>query len=173
MRFNPRFVDVAAHYGFTPKACRPYRARTKGKTERMVHYVKHHFFVRYRAFESVAHLNQQLEQWLVEEADRRVHGTHGEVVVERFDQERDTLGPLPAQPYDTSYREYRHVSMDGYIDVRGNRYSVPASLCGHTVAVRIGLDETVRVIDANDTVVAFHALRPVPVSYTHLTLPTT
>ena len=161
VRFNPRFVDVAAHYGFTPKACRPYRARTKGKTERMVHYVKHHFFVRYRAFESVAHLNQQLEQWLVEEADRRVHGTHGEVVVERFDQERDTLGPLPAQPYDTSYREYRHVSMDGYIDVRGNRYSVPASLCGHTVAVRIGLDETVRVIDANDTVVAFHALRPV------------
>ena len=31
-----RFVDFAAHYGFTPRACRPYRPRTKGKDERMV-----------------------------------------------------------------------------------------------------------------------------------------
>ena len=27
--FHPRFLDLAAHYGFEPKACRPYRARTK------------------------------------------------------------------------------------------------------------------------------------------------
>jgi transposase len=40
---------VAEHYGFTLKACRPYRARTKGKTERMVGYVKQPFFVRYRS----------------------------------------------------------------------------------------------------------------------------
>jgi len=25
--FNPRFLDLAGHYGFTPRACRPYRAR--------------------------------------------------------------------------------------------------------------------------------------------------
>ena len=33
-RFNERFIDLAGHYGFTPRACRPYRARTKGKDER-------------------------------------------------------------------------------------------------------------------------------------------
>ena len=33
---HPRFLDLAAHYGFEPKACQPYRARTKGKDERMV-----------------------------------------------------------------------------------------------------------------------------------------
>ena len=32
--------------------------------------------MRYRQFETLAHLNQQLESWLREEADPRVHGTH-------------------------------------------------------------------------------------------------
>jgi len=34
--FNERFLDLAGHYGFISRACRPYRARTKGKDERMV-----------------------------------------------------------------------------------------------------------------------------------------
>jgi hypothetical protein len=55
--------------------------------------VKHHFFVRYRAFESWAHLNQLAEQWLREEADRRVNGTVHEVVAERFAREAPTLRP--------------------------------------------------------------------------------
>ena len=29
VRFNERFKQLACHYGFVPKACRPYRARTK------------------------------------------------------------------------------------------------------------------------------------------------
>ena len=29
VQFHPRFLDLAGHYGFVPKACRPYRARTK------------------------------------------------------------------------------------------------------------------------------------------------
>jgi transposase len=127
-RFNERFLDLAGHYGFTPRACRPYRARTKGKDERMVGYIQQHFFVRYRAFESWAHLNQQAEHWLAEEADQRVHGTVKEVVAERFARERPALGPLPAQRYNTAYHETRHVAWDGYIEVRGNRYSVPAGL---------------------------------------------
>jgi transposase len=127
-KFNERFVDLAGHYGFTPRACRPYRARTKGKDERMVRYVKENFFVRYRSFESWEHLNQLAEQWLREEADLRVQGTVKEVVAERFEREKPHLKPLPAIRYDTSYFEYRHVAWDGYIDVRGNRYSVPPAL---------------------------------------------
>jgi transposase len=158
--FNPRFVDLADHYGFTPRACRPYRAQTKGKDERMVGYLKQHFFVRYRVFESWAHLNQVLEQWLREEADQRCHGTVHEVVAARFAREAPTLQPLPAHAYDTSYRETRRVAWDGYIDVRGNRYSVPATLVGQVVEVRISLDDTVRV-SAADQVVAIHRLQSV------------
>ncbi len=34
--FNSGFLLLADHYGFLPRACRPRRARTKGKVERMV-----------------------------------------------------------------------------------------------------------------------------------------
>jgi transposase len=156
--FHPRFVDLAGHYGFAPRACRPYRARTKGKDERMVGYVKQHFFVRYRAFESYEHLNQLGENWLREEADRRVHGTLQEVVAERFERERPALQALPATRYDTAYHETRRVSWDSYIEVRGNRYSVPDNLVGQVVSVWIGLDDRLRVV-AGEQIVAQHQLR--------------
>jgi len=157
-RFNERFLDLAGHYGFTPRACRPYRARTKGKDERMVGYVQQHFFVRYRTFENWAHLNQLAERWLAEEADPRVHGTVKEVVAERFVRERPALGPLPAQRYHTAYHQTRQVAWDGYIEVRGNRYSVPAELAGQAVTVRLGLDDQLQVY-AGERLVAHHSLQ--------------
>ncbi|MCL4559771.1 MAG: IS21 family transposase [Chloroflexi bacterium] len=155
--FNERFLDLAGHYGFTPRACRPYRARTKGKDERMVGYVKQHFFVRYRKFESWAHLNQLAESWLREEADRRVQGTVKEVVAERFERERPALKPLAVKRYDTAYLEVRQVGWDGYVDVGGNRYSVPSALSGQTVTVRMGLDGILRVFQG-ETLAATHTL---------------
>ena len=158
--FNPRFVDLATHYGFRPRACRPYRARTKGKDERMVGYIKQHFFVRYRQFESWAHLNQQAEQWLRAEADQRKHGTVHEVVSARFERERPALQGLPAQRYDTAYHELRQVSWDAYIEVRGNRYSVPAARAGETVRVRVTLEGQLEVY-AGEVCIAQHGLRSV------------
>ena len=40
LEFHPRLVAFAKYWGFTPKACRPDRPRTKGKDEREVRYVK-------------------------------------------------------------------------------------------------------------------------------------
>jgi transposase len=157
-RFNPRFLDLAGLYGFEAKACKPGRARTKGKVERMVGYVKGNFFQHYREFTDLTHMNQLAESWLAEEADPRVHGTVGEVVAERFERERPSLGALPAARYDTSYLEQRRVGWDGYVDVRGNRYSVPGQLAGETVNVRIGLDASLRVYAA-DQLVANHMLQ--------------
>ena len=159
VQFNPRFVDVAGHYGFVPRACRPYRARTKGKDERMVGYVKHNFFLRHRRFDSLAHMNQLAEQWLKEAADPRMHGTVREVVAERFEREAPHLGPLAQVRYDTSYHEQRFVHWDGYVDVRGNRYSVPDHLCGSMVEVRIGIEGDMRVY-AGDQLISSQRLRP-------------
>ncbi|WP_218668821.1 Mu transposase domain-containing protein [Leptospirillum ferriphilum] len=72
-----------------------------------------------------------------------------EIVRERYLREAPVLLPLPAVRFDTSYRE-----------IRGNRYSVPASLCGLTVAVRIALDSQVRIFDREDRIAATHRLRP-------------
>jgi hypothetical protein len=53
------------------------------------------------------------------------------------------------------------VGWDGYIDVRGNRYSVPDKLCGADVVVRIGLDGMLKVYDRAGQLVARHLLKPV------------
>jgi len=158
VRFNPGFKALAKHYGFMPKACRPYRARTKGKVERMVGYVKQHFFVRYRSFESLAHLNQQLEAWLIDEADRRLHGTVKEVVSVRFAREAPTLRDLPPSSFETDYHQTRKVAWDGYIEVRGNRYSVPTDQAGKAVQIRLSLGGLLRVY-AEEVCIARHRLR--------------
>ena len=160
VRFNARFLDLAGHYGFRPRACKPYRARTKGKDERMVGYIKDHFFQRYRAFEGLAHLNQLAERWLAEEADRRRHGTVGEVVAERFAREAPHLGALPARRFDASYRLHRLVAWDGYLELEGNRYSVPDRLCGREVSLRLGLEGAIRVFDGEGRLAAEHQLKP-------------
>jgi len=160
IQYHDAFLDLAGCYGFRPWACRPSRAQTKGKDERVVEYIKYNFFLRYRSFEDYEEMNRLGEHWIREEADPRVHGTVKEVVEERFERERPHLGPLPSARFDTSYRESRRVGWDGYIDVRGNRYSVPDAHCGARVVIRIGLDGLLRVF-AEDRKVAEHWLRPV------------
>ena len=157
--YHGRFEDLADHCGFHPRACRPRRPQTKGKDERMVGDVKHNFFHRYRLFESLEHMNTLAEKWLLEEPDPRMHGTVKDEVAERFERERPYPGPLPRTRYDTSYRELRWVGQDAYIDVRGNRYSVPAVLCGRRVVIRITLDGRLRIYDDTE-LVAEHLLRP-------------
>ncbi len=41
---NIEFLRFAHHWGFRPRACRPYRAKTKGKVERPIRYVRQSFF---------------------------------------------------------------------------------------------------------------------------------
>jgi transposase len=44
-RFQQRFLDFAGHYGFRPELRRSYRAKTKGKVERMDGYIRRSFYV--------------------------------------------------------------------------------------------------------------------------------
>jgi hypothetical protein len=60
--------------------------------------------------------------------------------------------------YDTSYYEQRLVGWDGYINVRGNRYSVPGELAGKQISIRIGLDDRLRVYH-EEALVAAHRLQ--------------
>ena len=82
---NAVFEDFADHYGIQPRFCQPYRARTKGKIESGVKYVKRNFLAG-RRFEDLEHLNQELERWMVEVADVRIHGTTKERPIDVSDQ---------------------------------------------------------------------------------------
>jgi transposase len=96
---NPEFLRFAHHWGFTIRACRPYRAKTKGKVERPVRYVRDNF-VYGREFLGDADLDAQRGDWLEHTANARVHGTTKEIPRVRFEaEERHALRPLAAQPY--------------------------------------------------------------------------
>jgi transposase len=96
---NAEFLRFARHWDFTPRACRPYRAQTKGKVERPVRYLRSNF-VYGRTFLHDADLDQQRRQWLERVANVRVHGTTGERPRERFERdERLQLHPLALRPY--------------------------------------------------------------------------
>ena len=73
--FAQRLEEFASYWGFKPRACRPYRARTKGKDERGVAYVKKNAIAG-REFSSWAELEAHLVRWSREVADLRVHGHH-------------------------------------------------------------------------------------------------
>ena len=96
---NAEFLRFAAHWGFHPHACRPYRAQTKGKVERPIRYLRDSFFYG-RTFANDADLNEQASRWLEGTANVRRHSTTGERPVDRFERdERGALGPLARCPY--------------------------------------------------------------------------
>ena len=70
----------------TPRACKPYRARTKGKVENGVHYVQRNALAGHE-FESWDALHAHLNWWMDQVADLRIHGTTKEVPLERFERE--------------------------------------------------------------------------------------
>ncbi len=101
-RFHPGLTDLAHHYTFMPRLCRPYRAKTKGKVERSIGYVRRSFFVplvsRYRQLDQpldIEALNGEFARWLALTANARIHGTTGEIPSQRLDEEQAALQTLP------------------------------------------------------------------------------
>jgi transposase len=100
---NTEFLRFATHWGFRPRACRPYRAKTKGKVERPIRYLRESFFYG-RTFINDADLNAQAEYWVQQTANLRQHRTIGESPRRRFERdERQTLKSLAPAPYPRLY----------------------------------------------------------------------
>jgi transposase len=146
-----RFADFALYYGFTPRFCRPYRARTKGKIERGVGYVRQNFWVRVAAEVEAKRLflpglNLRAREWTERVANVRVHGTHGEVVLKRYAEEEPLLGKLDARPrFDTDYHALRRVGRDGRLSYHGQLYQVSLKHALGQVEVAENLDGKVLI----------------------------
>jgi transposase len=122
--YNRALLDLARHYGFQPRACRPYRAKTKGKVERPFRYIREDFFLG-ASYRNLDDLNAQLRHWLDTVANLRVHATTQRVVNETFAEEKPSLKPLPLVPYRAVLKLERRVSHEGMVSIGGNLYSVP------------------------------------------------
>ena len=86
------FLRFAVHWGFVPRSCRHYRARTKGKVERPIRYICESFFYGWE-FANDDHLNEQAAGCLHGTANLRRHATAGKRPVDRF--ERDERAAVP------------------------------------------------------------------------------
>ena len=90
-------------------------------------------------------------------ADKRELRQFRQTPEHRFALEHEHLQSLPDTDFDTSYFDISHVSLDSYIEVGGNRYSVPETLCGQPFSIRISLDDELRIY-SNEHQVASHRL---------------
>ena len=133
--YNPALVDLLAHYGTVPRACRPYRAQTKGKVERPFRHVRQDFFLA-RRFRGLDDLNGQFDRWRATLANPRTHATTGRVVDEAFAEERPHLVPLPAVAYSAPLTVERRISRDGMVSVAGNLHGVPDATRRRVVEVQ-------------------------------------
>jgi len=104
-RWNSKLLQLSADYGFRCRACRPYRAQTKGKVERFNGYLKHSFITPLAATMKQAGLeldidtaNGQVGQWLHDVAHQRIHGTTKQKPEVLLIKEKLALSELPAPP---------------------------------------------------------------------------
>lgn len=152
--FHPGYLAFCRDWDVQPRACAPYRARTKGKTEAGVKFVKRNGLAAL-TFPSFAALEMHLAEWMLV-ADQRVHGTTREAPMVRFErEERTALRSLPQRALPRrEQRLRRRVAVDAFVDIDTVRYSVPHRLVRDHVEVVVE-EQTVRVLHGT-TVVATH-----------------
>jgi transposase len=102
-RWNEQMNELAESCGFTPRLCRPYRAKTKGKVERFNSYLKGSFVVPLASSLEASGLrldvdvaNRHVRRWLDEIANVRIHGTTGVTPMSLLPDERAVMLPAPA-----------------------------------------------------------------------------
>ena len=156
VEWQSTFTDFATYYGFMPRACRPYRAQTKGKVERPFPYIRSNFFLG-RTFSGLVDLNAQSRQWLDQRANVRLHGTTHERPLDRLPADRSRLRPLPQQAYRTVQTVFRSSTRDCVISYGGNFYSVPVRYAARR-HLRVEVAPAALVIYHNTDKIAEHRL---------------
>jgi transposase len=150
-----RWVAFRSTYGFEAFYCQPGHegSHEKGGVEGEGGRFRRNHCVPMPRVDSIAELNALLEAFDDADDARRV-GNRARSVGQDWALERPLLGPLPAEPFDTTLTLTPRVDRYAQIMVRCCQYSVPARFIGHRVRVKLS-STTVRVFD-RDTVVAQH-----------------
>jgi transposase len=152
--WNPRFLDFARHYGFEPFACAVRDADRKGKKEKSFRLVWDDF-LKGSEFESLEELNRRMKIWLdetPETANQRVHGTTRLVPNQQWLSERQLLIQLPEKRFPVYQQDVRVVDVDATLSIDGTCYTVPSSVAGRSVAVRL-FAEHFEVLNAHQRVI--------------------
>ena len=137
IRFNPRFMAYMGHHGIRPHACNVAKGNEKGRVENLIKYIRMNFWPG-RQFADFEDLTRQGLVWRNQTANSREHRATRRVVRLLFEsEEKPKLLTLNPVPYDTDEIFSRHVPSDFHLQYESNRYSVPWTLVGMTVTVRV------------------------------------
>lgn len=152
--FHPRYLDLAAHYGFEPIACNVRRANEKGRVENGVGYVKKNFLAGLE-IASFAAVNPAAHTWRDTVANVRLHGETRRKPIDLFVEEKPRLKPLPVLPYDCAV--VRPIAANGccFVVFDTNRYSVPHLYASQKLTLKLYPDQL--LLFHNAKLIATHA----------------
>ena len=135
--FHPEFLALCGYFCLQPLACARRDPQSKGVVEGSVRYIKHNALAgrtdELRRFEDYLAL---APTWRDQVANVRLHQATRQRPLERFEQERALLRPLPAIPFDTDEVVPAVVSPHARVAFDGNRYSTPPQLVRRPITLR-------------------------------------
>ena len=146
VQFHPRLLELAAHYHFAPRPCRPGRGNEKGRVERAIQFIRSSFFAA-RPFTTLEDFNRQARQWRDQVAyQRRWPDDDSRIVEDVFREEQPRLLPLPAHAFDADLVVPARSGKTIYVRFDLNDYSIPPDAVGRELTLAIS-PTTVRILN--------------------------
>ena len=140
--FNLKYLEFATHYRFRPLTIRPGHPSENLKVERPFYYLERSF-LNGREFRDMDDLKTQLQQWLTDVNDIRIHATTKKRPIDMYIQEHPYLQVLPINHFDTSRVVHLVVNQESCVQWKGYLYVVPQKYMYEVCPVRIAEDHLV------------------------------
>jgi len=148
IHFNPRLLELCAHYHFVARPCQVRAGNQKGRVERAIRYVRDSFWAG-RAFTALAECNRQALQWRDQVAHRRPWpGDDSRSVDQVFAEEQARLLPHPLHPFSTDLIVPARSPKTIYVRFDLNDYSIPPEAVGRQLTL-VASDTLVRILDGS------------------------
>jgi len=136
-RINRSYAELASHYGCLVDPARSRKPRDKAQVERPMPYIRDSFW-RGREWSSLEQMQAEAGRWSLEVAGRRacrpLDGAAPAAVFAAV--EKDSLAPLPADPFVLAEWSRCKVGPDIHVKVGRSLYSVPWKHIGQSLDAR-------------------------------------
>src|SRR5215472_3513218 len=153
--FNPRLIELSAHYHFAPRPCQVRAGNQKGRVERAIRYVRDSFWAG-RVFTTLAECNRQALVWRDEVAhQRRWPDDSARSVAQAFAEEQPRLLALPLHSFGTDRVEQVRSRKTIYVHFDLNDYSIPPEAVGRPLTL-MASDTDVRILDGVAEIARHH-----------------
>jgi transposase len=155
IHFNPRLLELCAHYHFVARPCQVRAGNQKGRVERAIRYVRDSFWAG-RAFTTLAECNRQALLWRDQVAHQRAWpGDDSRTVAQVFAEEQSRLLPQPLHPFSTDLIVPVHSAKTIYVRFDLNDYSIPPEAVGRPLTL-VATDTLVRILDGSAEIARHH-----------------